>query len=491
MLGSLGYLVPELVLAGTFLLLLAAEIFRGRKYRKLAPMLGFAGVLVSLVAAVMQYPLVLDGSLPAGPAGRDTGRVLFGGMLLLNPVGLGLKVLFGLGALFIIPFSVKDFRIRNNDKGWGDYFSLLTAALLGLNLMVMAANLLVVFLSIEMVSLCSYVLAAYVSKERHAAEGGMKYMLFGVMSSAVMLYGISLLYGLTGTIYFNQELLTHLSDAHPVPASLAVFLILAGFGFKISMFPFHFWAPDVYEGASSPVVAFLSTLPKAAGMGVFLQFLSATGTDLLGWQLWLSLIAIITMTIGNFQALWQDNVKRMLAYSSIGHTGFLLMGLAAYSYTGEAAIVFYLLVYTFANIGALIVVGVFANNIHTELISSYKGLGFKMPVISTCFVILLMSLIGLPPAGGFVAKLFIFSSAYEAWSLQGNNWFLFMLIAGAFNTVVALFYYLKIPLNMFLRKQEGVLIAPRANILLKTMVIVLTALTLLLGIFPGTVFEWL
>src|SRR3546814_918730 len=324
-LGSLGFFLPELLLGALFLLLILADLLLGRRYKNGSPIIAFAGVLIITLITCFQF--------------EDAGKVFFGGMWLLSVFALLLKILFGVGMLLVITFAVRDFRIRHNEKGWGDFFSLLVAVLLGLNLMAMSSNLLMVFLSIEMVSICSYILVGYTTRERLAAESSMKYVLFGAVCSAVMLYGISLLYGLTGTLQLNSEFTTRLAATDALAAGLALFTTLAGFGFKLSMFPFHFWVADVYEGSTNSVLAFLSTLPKAAGVGVLVQFMHATyGFD---WATWLAVFSIITMTIGNFQALWQDNLKRMLAYSSIGHSGFLLMGLAAFSQTGEMAVYYY------------------------------------------------------------------------------------------------------------------------------------------------------
>src|SRR5690606_30039419 len=376
----------------------------------------------------------------------------------------------------------------HNEKGWGEFFSLLAAVLLGLNLMAMAGNLLMVLLSIEMVSICSYILVGYTTRERLPAESAMKYVLFGAVCSAVMLYGISLLYGLTGSLQLNGDFAARLADADTLAVGLAVFATLAGFGFKLSMFPLHFWVPDVYEGSTNSVLAFLSTLPKAAGAGILIQFMHASyGFD---WAVWLAVLSIITMTLGNFQALWQDNLKRMLGYSSIGHSGFLLMGLAAFSQTGEKAVFYYLVIYTLANIGAFVIIGLLASILHSENVNSYKGLGFKMPVVSVCFVILLMSLIGIPPAGGFVAKFLVFSAAYEAFTVNGSALFILMLIAGAVNTVVALFYYLKIPLQLFLRKSEGIVVMARQQLLLKALIVTLSILTIFLGVFPELILRY-
>lgn len=473
-LGSIGYFLPELLLGGLFLILILNDLIFGRRSKNSSPVIAFLGILLITLLTISQF--------------KFTGTTFFGGMLHLSTIAFLLKILFGMGMLFVVAFSVKDFPIRHNEKGWGEFFALLVAALLGLNLMVMAGNLLMVFLSIEMVSICSYILVGYTTRERLPAESAMKYVLFGAVCSAIMLYGISLLYGLTGSLVLDADFAARLGEANAMAVSMAVFATLAGFGFKLSIFPLHFWVPDVYEGSTNSVLAFLSTLPKAAGAGILIQFMHASyGFD---WETWLAVFSIITMTLGNFQALWQDNLKRMLGYSSIGHSGFLLMGLAAFSQTGEKAVFYYLVIYTLANIGAFVIIGLLASILHSENVNSYKGLGFKMPVVSVCFVVLLMSLIGIPPAGGFVAKFLVFSAAFETYTANGSALFIMMLIAGAVNTVVALFYYLKIPLQLFLRKSEGIVVMARQHLLLKALIVTLSILTIFLGVFPELVLRY-
>jgi NADH-quinone oxidoreductase subunit N len=356
--------------------------------------------------------------------------------------------------------------------------------------MAMATNLLMIYLSVEFVSVCSYIMAAFLTGSQRSEESGMKYALFGAVASAVMLYGISLLYGFTGTLdVLSIEFLEGLSHVNILSSAVAVLFTLAGLAFKVSMFPMHGWVPDVYEGAPTPVTAFLSVAPKAAGFALLLRFVSALSSEfsLLSLENSIAVLAIVTMTLGNFAALWQSNIKRLMSYSAIGQSGFLLMGIAAYSITGQTAILFYLIAYTIANLGAFLVIGYFSNTFHSEELEDYKGMGIKYPVASACMVVFLVSLIGIPPAAGFLAKFFIFSATAESYLLSKNILLLIMLVAAVINTVVSLFYYFKIPQNLYLRKSKTDITLDKGNILFLVIIITLAAVTLVLGLFPNKV----
>jgi NADH-quinone oxidoreductase subunit N len=355
--------------------------------------------------------------------------------------------------------------------------------------MAMAVNLLSIYLAIEMVSIGSYLMVAYRSESAFGTEAGLKYVLFGAASSAIMLYGMSLLYGFGGSLYlFSGNLVPGLSQVNPLAVSFALVLVLAGVGFKLSFVPMHFWVPDVYEGASTPVTAWLSTLPKIAGFALLINFLTPfiffakwTSFD---FRLFLSVIGIITMIVGNFAAVLQTNVKRMLAYSSIGHTGFALMAIVTFTSTGLSALTYYLVVYGLANIGALALATYFANVAGADDVESYRGLGLKYPVASVCFVIVLVSLTGLPVTAGFTGKVFVFSAVYGVYQQGHNLWLLLLMITGALTTVVSLFYYIKIPLNLFLKRTEVVLDLPVKSYSIIVFAIGISFLLILLGIFP-------
>ncbi|MCO4293983.1 NADH-quinone oxidoreductase subunit N [Solitalea sp. MAHUQ-68] len=482
-LGSWIYLLPEISLAFIFILMIVADLFWAKRIKNLVAIIAVSGLFITILETLDQFLLIHSSAIP-----------LFGGMIKLSVSSVWYKLLIELSGLLVMLFSLRDFQLRNTEKGGSEYFSLVLVVTIGLNFMVMAQNLLMIYLSVEFVSVCSYILAAYLTGNKRSEESGMKYALFGAVASAVMLYGMSLLYGFTGTLDITSSAFYNgLASISLMSASVALLLTLAGLFFKISAFPMQVWVPDVYEGAPTPITAFLSVAPKVAGIALLITFITAVNSTntttgsvfLASTESLLAVVAIVTMTIGNFSALWQTNVKRLMAYSAIGHSGFILMGVAAYSMTGQKAILFFLFVYALANIGAFLVIGYFSNVFHSEELEDYKGMGMKYPLISVAMVIFLVSLTGLPPTAGFVGKFFIFSAAVEAYMIGGNVLLLIMVIFGVVNTVVSLFYYFKIPLNLYLRKAKTEISLEKGNLLFSVIIIFLALFTLFLGIFPS------
>lgn len=481
-LESIPFFLPEIYLTVLFILVLVTDLLFGRNSEKLCRIIAFAGLLLVIQRDYQQINLLFAG-------GRVNGQFLFGEMLLLNRIAINFKLIIDALAAILILYFEWDNRLKAHRKGLSDLYSIAIGSVLGLHLMAMAVNLLSIYLAIEMVSIASYLMVAYRSENNFSAEAGMKYVLFGAASSAIMLYGISLLYGFGGSLnLFSGNLLPGLMQSNPLAVAFALALVLIGIGFKLSFVPVHFWVPDVYEGAPTPVTAWLSTLPKIAAFALLINFLRPfiyfQKWNAFDFKLILSIIGIVTMIAGNFAAILQRNVKRMLAYSSIGHTGFALMAVVTYNSAGVAAVVFYLAVYGIANIGALALATYFANTLEADDISSYKGLGLKHPAASICFVIILISLTGLPVSAGFTGKVFVFSSVYSVYQQDHNTWLLLLMITGALTTVVSLFYYLKIPLNLFLKRTEVV-----KNTLVRSKNVVflgvfISVLIVLLGIWP-------
>lgn len=481
-LGSLPFFLPEIYLTVLFIVVLVTDLLFGRNSEKLCRIIACAGLLLVIQRDYQQIQLLLV-------SGRVNGQFLFGEMLLLNRVAINFKFIIDALAFVLVLYFEWDNRLKAHRKGLSDLYSIVIGSVLGLHLMAMAVNLLSIYLAIEMVSIASYLMVAYRSENAFGVEAGLKYVLFGAASSAMMLYGISLLYGFGGSLnLFSGNLLPGLMEANPLAISLALVLVLIGIGFKLSFVPIHFWVPDVYEGAPTPVTAWLSTLPKIAAFALLINFLRPfiyfDKWNAFDFKLILSIAGIITMIAGNFAAVLQRNVKRMLAYSSIGHTGFALMAVVTYNSAGIAALTFYLAVYAIANIGALALASYFANALDADDMNSYKGLGHKFPVASVCFVIVLVSLTGLPISAGFTGKVLVFSSVYTVYQQDHSIWLLILMIIGALTTVVSLFYYIKIPLNLFLKRTEIV-----KNTLIKSPNIVIlsvfiSVLIVLLGIWP-------
>jgi NADH-quinone oxidoreductase subunit N len=421
---------------------------------------------------------------------------LFNNSLLLTRAAVNFKFIIDLLAFVLLLYADWDHKLRAHKKGLSDLYTIIIASVFGLHLMTMAVNLLSIYLSIEMVSLASYLLVAYRSENAVSTEAGLKYVLFGAAASAIMLYGISLLYGFTGSLdLFDGNFVQGLMQANGMAVSFALVLVLLGIGFKLSFIPMHFWVPDVYEGASTPVTAYLSTLPKIAGFALLINFLTplifSTKLVAFDFKLFLSVVGIATMIAGNFAAVLQTNVKRMLAYSSIGHTGFVLMAIVTFNQQGITALTWYLLVYGIANIGALVLASYFANVTGAEDMEGYKGLGLRYTTASVCFVIILISLTGLPITAGFTGKVFVFSAVYSVYQQNHDLWLLLLMITGALTTVVSLFYYLKIPLNLFIKRLEIVKEPVSKSYNLLFLAAIISVLLILLGIFPDFIINYL
>lgn len=480
MLNSLPYFVPELYLAGLFLIVLITDLLFRDNSAWMCRIIAAFGLLVVLLKVAAQIPVT-----------HSESRIIFGNMLLLSRTAVSFKLIIDFFAIILILYFGLDKRLQRHPKGLSDLYTIVVASVLGLHLMTMAFNLLMVFLAIEMVSLASYLLAAYRSENGFSAEAGLKYVLFGAVASAVMLYGISLLYTQTSTLgFWDQNYVSGLSVANPTVVGLALILTLAGLGFKLSFVPMHFWVPDVYEGAPTPVTAYLSTLPKIAAFALLINFL----TPFLAYPQWhsfdfrlvLCVVGVVSMIVGNFAAVWQKNIKRMLAYSSIGHTGFALMAVATFTSQGVSSLTFYLAAYSFANIAALMLASYFSDAANADDLESYRGLGLKHVLPGVCFVIVLISLTGLPVSVGFNGKLLVFSAVYTVYQQTHDVWMLILLITGAVTTVVSLFYYIKVPLYLFLKKRENHDLGFASNVSsgLKQIFVLLTILALLFGIFP-------
>jgi NADH-quinone oxidoreductase subunit N len=473
------YFKPEIYLSLLFILVLVTDLLFGRNSERLCRIVACAGIALIIVLDLQQLLLV-----------KDQFGLLFSGMLLQNHSSLVFRLIIDSLSFVLLLYFAWDKPLRSHPKRLSDLYSITIAAILGLHLMTMAANLLSVYLTIEMVSIASYLLVSYRSENAFSTEAGLKYVLFGAASSAIMLYGISLLYGFSGTLnLFDVNFVVGLIQANGAGVTFALILVLVGFGFKLSFVPMHFWVPDVYEGAPTPITAFLSTVPKIATFGLLVNFLtpfiSSREWRSFDFGAYLAAIGIITMIAGNFAAVLQNNAKRMLAYSSIGHTGFALMAIVTFTSQGITALTYYLAVYAIANIGALALVTYFTNITGSEDINSYKGLGLKYPTASICFIIILISLTGLPVTAGFTGKLLVFSAVYSVYQDSHSVWLLLLTITGALTTVVSLFYYIKIPLNLFLKRTEpnGESIS-QPNYLL-VLGVIISILIVLLGIFPG------
>lgn len=376
---------------------------------------------------------------------------LFQKMLNLDKGAVFWKVIIDLGALLSV---VMGFRGNEASNRQSEYYTLILSVVLGAHLLVMTNNLLMLFMSIELISISSYLLTSF-SFNKSGTEAGVKYLLFGAAASGVMLFGMSWLYAFTGSLqFFEPQFAQMMMNVDTIPLAIACFFVLGGILFKISAAPMHIWTPDVYSSAPTPVVAFFSVVPKLAGFAILIKWviiINLFGLSPINWSTVLAVIAILTITIGNFSALWQKDVKRMLAYSSIAHSGFLLVGMVAFSELAMHSLMFYAAVYLIMNIAAFMFVNYIERNYGYTDIDQYRGLIKVSVPLSILVVIIMISLAGLPPTGGFTAKLLIFTSLWESYSTMNNTWMLYLMVFGLANTVVSLFYYLRIPYYMIFK----------------------------------------
>jgi NADH-quinone oxidoreductase subunit N len=393
-------------------------------------------------------------------AGADEGS-LFSGMLALDPFGLLCRLIFIAAAIIVAFLAVPSREFAGVHRG--ELFIFLVGATLAMMWMATSINLLMIYLALETVSIASYVMVGYLRRERLSNEASLKYILFGAVSTGAMLYGMSFIFGLTGSLdlYEIRHALGSLSaDAEPA-LLFSVVLVLAGIGFKTAAVPFHFWCPDVYTGAPTPVTAFLSVGPKVAGFAVLIRFFfigmaAPVGQEtfptfqMLGgvdWQKILIVLSVATMSLGNVAALLQTNLKRLLAYSSIAHAGYILMGAAVLSGKGIQAMLAYLVIYLFMNLGAFLVVIAIYDHTGSFELGDYAGIWRQSPTLTGAMGIFLLSLMGIPPFAGFLAKFYIFAAVIRA----GLGW---LAVIGVLNAAVAVYYYMKVLKVMFIDGDE-------------------------------------
>jgi NADH-quinone oxidoreductase subunit N len=469
--ADLARFLPEILLTifGTLLMVLDPVLHKRSSH--LFGHLSLLALVAALGASVYAY--------------TQQGQA-FGGMLVVDGFATFFRVVVIVaGILTILPSY--NFLQRENAET-GEYHALLLFSLVGQCLMAAANDLIMVFIGLEISSIASYVLAGYLRDDKRANEASLKYFLLGSFATAFFLYGVAIMYGSTGSVRLDQihTALTSPNAPFPVFVALSAALMLIGLGFKVSAAPFQIWAPDVYQGAPTPVAGFLTAGPKAAAFAVLLRvFVVALEPVGSGWEplVWGS--ALLSMTVGNFAALLQSNVKRMLAYSSIAHAGYVLVALTARSEIGTAAAMFYLAAYTFMNIGAFAVVSHLSGKGERYLsIDDFAGLGQKQPITAAMLTIFLLSLIGVPLTGGFFGKFYIFKAALE-------SHLVWLTVLGLLSSAVAAYYYLRILVMMYMHDPgqavaEAEPLSPGMGLAL-----ILPAIgTLFLGIFPNWVLEF-
>lgn len=472
-------LAPELVLAGAVVLVLVADLFLDERRKWATSTLAGLGLLAALIPIAT---LALDG----------TTRELFGGRYVVDDFSLVMKALFLVAGYVVVLLSTT--YIDEGDYYEGEYYVLLLASILGMLMMASSRDLISMFVALEFLAIPAYMLAAWRKRDPKSNEAGVKYLLLGVFSSAVMLYGMSLLYGVAGTTLLTG-IASHLREAGIEPiTTLAIFFVVVGFAFKVSAVPFHSWAPDTYEGAPTPITGFLSVASKAAGFVALITLVFVAFPDQKQvWQPMFWVLAALTMTVGNLLALRQTNIIRMLAYSSIAQGGFILMPLAVVGESATAresaltAIVTYLIVYAAMNLGAFAIVIVVSRKTHSGEISSFNGLFSYAPGLAVLMAIFLFSLAGIPPLGGWIAKFGVFQALVSA----GGAWAYGLAAIGAVNSVIALGYYGKVGLAMWAEPvPDGDTTPIKVPAALGAALAITAVATLVIGIVPGVVLRF-
>jgi NADH-quinone oxidoreductase subunit N len=430
-------ILPELIATGTMLLVLVVDLFLPKRFKIWNPILTLGGIIAATVAL-------------ATLIGDD--RSTFNGTFVIDNYAVLFKFLF-LGATGLTVLLSKDYVEENAETSQGEFYFLLLAALVGMLVMPSARDLLVLFIALETISIPGFVMAGFRKTKNEAGEGALKFFLIGVLSTAIMLFGMSLIYGATQTTNLAAiaERLAFVPAKGEALVAASILMIVAGFAFKVSAVPFHFWAPDAYEGSPVPVAAFLSVASKAAGFAGLLQvcFLAFADKSEI-WAPGFAILSVATMTLGNVVALSQTNVVRLLAYSSIAQAGYIMLPFAIVANVGPdvaqgafAAALTYILIYSVMNLGAFAVVVVVGRNSGHDL-SDYDGLAKRHPGLALSMMFFLLSLAGMIPTAGFWAKFFVFRSALEADAV----WIAVVMVV---NTIIALYYYVQLGARMFLR----------------------------------------
>jgi NADH-quinone oxidoreductase subunit N len=458
-------IAPQLFLLAAAIVLLLLPLFRRGVRRELLAAIALAGLALAFYATVRLWTQ------------PGTG---FNGMVTVDHFALAFQGIFVLGGLLTVLLSFN--RVEDEYVQYGDFYGLLLLAIIGMMVMTATTHLLVVFLGLEVLSIALYVMIGFRKMRVDSVEAALKYFLLGAFSTGFFLYGVALLYGATGALDMAR---IGASVKAAGGANLMLLaggmLVLIGFAFKAALVPFHMWTPDVYQGAPTPVSAFMSTGTKAAAFAVLARIVTiAMPMSAFNWAAVLPVLAVLTMTVGNLMALVQDNVKRMLAYSSIAHAGYLLVALTAGNGAGQSAILYYLVVYTLMNMGAFGVVSYFGRGSREERLTfdSYRGLGFRYPLASLAMAVFLFSLAGIPPTGGFLGKFYLFAAAVKAGHIL-------LVVIAVLNSVVSVFFYTRLVVNLYMREAEEPLEAAKPHFALVTALVMAMLGVLWMGLAPN------
>lgn len=462
-LQDIGAIVPELELAAFGMFLLIFDLLTVNKRR--LGYLALAGLGISFAFLVRLW---------------NVQYFAYGGSLVLDPLSLFFKVIFLIAAALSIAISLRYLDIERENHG--EYYALILFATMGMMFMAGAVDLVTMYIGLETMAIATYVLVGFLRSNQRSNEASLKYFLLGAFSSGILLYGMSLLYGISGSTRFDDiaEALSRRPITDPI-SLMAMITLSAGMFFKIAAVPFHQWTPDAYEGAPTSITAYMSVAVKAASFAMMVRVFMIAMPDLRPqWVPIMAGVSVLTMTIGNIAAITQSNLKRLLAYSSISHAGYILIGFIAGNQTGLTAVGLYLLIYTFTNIGAwAVIVGLRRKDVTGEHIDDMAGLFFKHPTAAVLMLIFLLSLAGIPPTAGFIAKYYLFAAAIET----GHNT---LAVIAVLNAAISVYFYLRIVVSMFMRdatEKTGMTFAPGLTMALGIAVIA----TMLIGIYPDPI----
>jgi NADH-quinone oxidoreductase subunit N len=469
-LNDFYYILPEIVITVGALLVLIVDVALSRPGER-TPRTALAWVTMAVIVATMVAlaPFI------------DTRVEVANGLIAVDRFALFFKIVFLLSAAITVLMSTRYLEVEGAPAG--EYFFLILCATLGMMVMAGGIDLITIFIGLETMAISFYILAGFIKPSQRSNEAAVKYFLLGAFSLGILLYGMSIMYGLSGTTALRAMAPILAGQERDPRLVLAVILVVAGVGFKIAAVPFHMWAPDVYEGAPTPITAFLSVGSKAASFAmllrIFLEGLPSSGQD---WRLLFWVLAVVTMTVGNLAALTQTNIKRMLAYSSIAHAGYLLIGIVAGSTRGIAAILIYLFIYVFMQLGAFAVVVLLRRrDVVGDELKDFSGLAFRHPFAAFAMLLFMLSLGGIPPTAGFMGKLWLFGAAIDS----GYVW---LAVIGVINSAISLYYYIRLVVFMYL-KRETMGSEPTASPSLTFALGVAVVATLVLGIYPRLLFE--
>jgi len=473
LLEQIGLIAPELCLLGFALLVVLLDLFVTQK---------------KVIAGVAVAGVIISGGFALNMWGAPTTSIFYS-MLSVDKFAVFFKLLF-LGAAGLVILASQDY-VSKFARFQGEFYALVLLSALGMMLLAAAADLITLYVALELSSISLYVLASFL-KDQKSTEAGLKYLLLGAVASAVLLYGMALVFGLTG-----QTCLVCIADAiRAMPISgiiespallMGMILLIVGFGFKIAVVPFHMWVPDVYEGAPTPVTAYLSVASKAAGFAIILRvFFTIFGDPAWlsqNWGLLIAVLSAITMTVGNVVAIVQVNIKRMLGYSSIAQAGYLMVGLAAVGMAagadalGRSGLLFFLMSYMVTNLGAFFAIIAISNKINSDMIDDYTGMGKRAPLLALALTLCLVSLTGLPPTAGLIAKIYIFSGAVD-------NGLLWLVIIAVINSCISAFYYFRVVKVMWMGDPASEEEVP-STWALRTALALCCLFVLVLGVVPA------